>query len=247
MLPWIILIVVGGGFMMLCVISILIALLLPAISAARSAATRVQCSNNLRQIGLALQMYHSTRGSFPPAYIADEDGRPKHSWRVLILPFLEQQALYDQYDFDQSWDSPDNQAILHQMPPVFRCSATDASPGNTSYVASLGPGRLFQGATVVTEADIQDGLSNTIAVLEVPNSTVSWLDPSDGATPGPDGELVSHAGPTAGSDHRAGGNALFADGSVQFLPESIDPELLEAMQTIAGSEDIGQQALDLQR
>ena len=65
-----------------CVISILIALLLPAVQAAREAARRTQCKNNLHQIGIALQNYRSEHGTFPPAYIADEDGKPMHSWRV---------------------------------------------------------------------------------------------------------------------------------------------------------------------
>ena len=68
---------------------ILIALLLPAVQAAREAARRTQCSNNLKQIGLAMHNYHDVNQQFPPAYIADADGQPMHSWRVLILPYLE--------------------------------------------------------------------------------------------------------------------------------------------------------------
>ena len=85
---------------------ILVALLLPAVQASREAARRAQCANNLKQIGLAFHNYHDAHKTFPPAYIPDKDGKPMHSWRVLILPYLEQQALYKRYNFDEPWDSP---------------------------------------------------------------------------------------------------------------------------------------------
>src|SRR4029453_12945484 len=74
-----------------------VALLLPAVQQAREAARRTQCKNNLKQIGLALHNYADVYGSFPPAYIADETDKPMHSWRVLILPFLDQDQLYKEY------------------------------------------------------------------------------------------------------------------------------------------------------
>src|SRR6476469_182788 len=87
----------------IAIIGVLVALLLPAVQAAREAARRMQCSNHLKQIGLALQNYHDTFGSLPPAYLADSQGKPIHSWRVLILPFLENTTLYDRYSFDEPW------------------------------------------------------------------------------------------------------------------------------------------------
>ena len=91
----------------------IVILLLIAIDAAVSFAStqrraRSDCQGRLRQIALALQCYHDVYKSFPPAYVADETGKPMHSWRVLILPFLEQKALYDQYRFDEPWDGPNN-------------------------------------------------------------------------------------------------------------------------------------------
>ncbi|MEZ6114117.1 MAG: DUF1559 domain-containing protein [Pirellulaceae bacterium] len=99
-------------------------MLLPAVQTAREAARRSQCSSNLKQIELALHNYHDTFKSFPPAYIADANGRPMHSWRVLILPFMEQRELYDQCRFDEPWDGPNNQ--LH-------------SEGGRHMLLSLGP------------------------------------------------------------------------------------------------------------
>ena len=83
-------------------LALLVALLLPAIQAPREVVTPARCVNNMRHIGIALQNYHDTYKSFPPAYVADENGRPMHSWRVLILPFLEENGLYEKYDFDEA-------------------------------------------------------------------------------------------------------------------------------------------------
>src|SRR5436190_7601184 len=86
------------------ILGLLVALLLPAMRfGTREAARRMQCSNHLKQIGLALQNYHDEYKSLPPAYIADTEGKPMHSWRVLILPFMEQKPLYDKYDFNEPW------------------------------------------------------------------------------------------------------------------------------------------------
>ncbi|MFH1269123.1 MAG: DUF1559 domain-containing protein [Planctomycetota bacterium] len=113
-----------------------------AIPAAGRAATRTQCSNNLRQIGIAMLNYHDTYGSYPPAYIPDEKGQPKHSWRVLLLPFLEQQTLYDQYDFDRPWDSPENAALGNLMPEAYRCpSDTLSAFSETSFAMIVGPAK----------------------------------------------------------------------------------------------------------
>jgi hypothetical protein len=98
--------------------------LLPAAmnGSGQGAARRMVCSNNLKQLGLALHNYHQTYGCFPPAYVADEDGRPMHhSWRVLVLPFLEQQQLYDQYRFDEPWDGPNNRKLAENVISIFHC------------------------------------------------------------------------------------------------------------------------------
>ena len=88
---------------MLCVCA---GLLLPAVQAAREAARRMSCSNNIKQIGLAMQNYHTAYGTLPPAYTVDAQGRPLHSWRTLILPFIEQQALYGEIDLSKPWNDP---------------------------------------------------------------------------------------------------------------------------------------------
>jgi hypothetical protein len=107
------------------------------------------CKTNLKRLGLALHNYHDDHGSFPPPYIADKAGRPMHSWRVLLLPYLsesaEQQTVLREYRFDESWDGPHNRKLHDLTLKVFRCPS-DASPATeTTYVAVVGatrpPGR----------------------------------------------------------------------------------------------------------
>ena len=186
-----------------------------------------QCYSNLRQIGLALLNYEAAQGALPPAYIADKSGVPMHSWRVLLLPYLEQPELFARYDFSQPWNSPKNSQLEKLMPPIFHCpNLTTAKPGYTSYCAAIGPGHVFDGTKSTRLHEIADGASTTIMVMEVPDSRqISWLSPFDAPIA------------TARSNHpRMGSHALFADGSVQFLGSETTPELIAAMQSIAGGE-----------
>jgi len=218
---------------------ILAALLLPAVQAAREAARRSQCTNNLQQISIALMNYHDVYNEYPPQYFADENGKPMHSWRVLILPYMEHQALYDQYDFNEPWDGPHNSQLASQMPQQFRCPSDPAIAAGgtfTSYVGVSGPGAFFDGPKSTRASAITDGTSNTMMVAEFAGGGVHWMEPRDldasllsGIVNPPDGRNMA-------SYHPAGADAAFADGSVRFLSSSIDPQVLHGLTTIAGNE-----------
>ena len=105
----------------IAIIAILIALLLPAVQQAREAARRTQCKNNLHQLGLALHNYHDEYQCFPPAYTVDPDGKPLHSWRTLILPYLEHGPLYATIDLSKPWDDPANKAAYATNIQAYRC------------------------------------------------------------------------------------------------------------------------------
>jgi prepilin-type N-terminal cleavage/methylation domain-containing protein/prepilin-type processing-associated H-X9-DG protein len=111
----------------IAIIAILIGLLLPAVQKIREAANRMKCSNNLKQIGLALHNHHDAMGEFPPALdtVLLPNGTTKvHSWYPRILPFVEQDNLYRQYRFDLNWDQGANDAPtgpIHQKVPIFLC------------------------------------------------------------------------------------------------------------------------------
>jgi prepilin-type processing-associated H-X9-DG protein len=221
-LVWII-VAVGAGALLL-VVPCLIALLLPAVQQAREAARRSSCKNNLKQIGLALHNYHDTYGSFPPAYLADEQGRPMHSWRVLLLPFLDQQPLHNQYDFSQPWDSPANQLVANAMPPVFACPSEPNTGTNTTNVAAVfGPNCIFAGVEPVKFRDIKDGTSNTVMVGEVTAGGIPWTKPQDV-------DIAQNPTLNSGgfaSHHTGGVHFLFADGQVKFIQENINPQTLQ--------------------
>lgn len=225
-----------AGIVLSCLVllctPIQVALVLPAIQSARAAAWRAQCRNNLRQIGLALHNYHDTYGSFPPAYLPDEYGRPAHSWRVLLLPFLDRPDLYDRYDFNEPWNGPNNSRLSGEMPEVFACPAdANSGEGVTSYVVIVGPGTMFDGAHATKMRDVADGLSNTIAVIEANGAQTVWLEPSDLASDEID-FLVS-------SGHRPGTNVLLGDAAVRFLGfDQLTPATLRPMSTIAGGEPV---------
>jgi prepilin-type processing-associated H-X9-DG protein len=236
----IIILVVCLGVLVVCG-GILTALLLPAVQAAREAARRANCVSNLKQITIAMHEYHDANGSFPPAYLADEDGNPMHSWRVLLLPFLEEKLLYDQYDFDQPWNSPHNQALADLMPAAYRCpSDENADLSETSYVMIVGPGTIGDGPNAAKNADITDGMHNTIMLVEMADSGINWLEPRDLDVQEMSFEVNDPAGNSISSRHPGVANVAFADGSVQSIDDDIDPETVKAMTTIAGGEEVSE-------
>ena len=216
---------------------VLVALLLPAVQAAREAARRAQCTNNLKQILLAFHNYVSANNAFPRDY-TDKDGKPLLSWRVAILPYLEQGDLYNKFKLDEPWDSPNNKPLLKEMPQVFMCpDRTKAEPFTTTYRGFSGPGAMFETDKNITFADVTDGTSNTIAVAESKDA-VPWTKPDD--LPFDPQAAPSLFG--AGSPHPGGFNCGFADGSVRFIKNSISVIVFKALITRAGGEVIANDA-----
>jgi prepilin-type processing-associated H-X9-DG protein len=221
---------------LLCIIGVLAAVLFPAVGAAREAAQRTHCMNNLRQIGLALVMYEQEHGTFPPAYVADENGEPKHSWRVLILPYLEQMGTYNRYNFDEPWNSPENMRLASTDMSIFRCQSDDeANPGETNYVLVTGPGTVFPGSESMKMVSIRDGTSNTIMVVEVHGTGIHWMEPRD--LDAAQMAYVVNGGPgEIGSKHRGGANVVFCDVHASFVSDATSPEDLRALTTANGAE-----------
>jgi hypothetical protein len=211
------------------IIGVLSGLLLPAVQAARESARQMQSSNNLRQIMLALLNYHDANGKFPAQAIAQVDGNPLLSWRVAILPYLGEQALYDQFHLDEPWDSEHNIALLEQMPEFFRNPSNPPSAGMTTYLVPMGKGVGLNSEGLKIQ-EITDGTSNTLAVLDVdPQYGVPWTKPDD---------LDIRQNEVLDWLRAEGSNAGFFDGSVRIIDLEIDTEVLEAMMTRAGGEVI---------
>lgn len=232
--------------LLLMLIGGLVSLILPAVQAPRGGAPRMQCANNLKQIALALHHYHDVYKTFPPAYIADEDGRPMHSWRVLLLPFLEQQWLYDAYRLDEPWDGPNNRKLLIQMPRVYSCpnqkQHNSIAQTHTSYVAVIGESTAWPGQRAMGFNEIVDGASQTLLLCEVAEPQISWMEPTDIGYAGAI-ELLTSRDPHRHSGHISrsffyesshGRNVALADGSVRYLAQGIDAE--EAKRLLAAND-----------
>jgi prepilin-type processing-associated H-X9-DG protein len=213
---------------------LLLGLVLPLSRGGREGARRAQCTNNLKQIALALHNYQEAEGCFPPAATTDPEGRPLLSWRVLILPYLgEDKNLIARFHLDEPWDSPDNRALLVDMPSTYICpSNLDGQPGETAYLALVGKSAAFTpDFRPMTLADFPDGQANSVLVAEA-RRHVPWTKPDDVAIgPGDLGDLL-------GSSHPNGFQAAFVDGSVRFLKSSVEAEVLRALSTRNGHEEL---------
>lgn len=215
---------------------ILVGLLLPAVQAAREAARRTTASNGLKQIGLALHNYHDTYAKFPDRAIRDADGKALLSWRVAVLPFLDELPLYEQFHLDEPWDSEHNLQLLEKMPMAYVDPSAVTPPGYTVFQVAQGDGLIFEETGETRMRDILDGTSNTIMVVEssVP-AAVPWTQPAD-----LEFDLDDPLAKTGGT-HPGGFNVLFADGSVHFIANTIDLNVFRALLTRNGQEAVGPQ------
>ncbi len=138
---------------------------------------RAHSQNNLKQIVLAIHNYESANGNLP-GNVTDADGKLLLSWRVLILPYIEQENLYKQFKLDEPWDSENNKKLLADMPELFKVGIEPKDATKTYYQGFAGPGTIFEPGQKLTFAQIPDGTSNTIAVVEA-GPSVEWTKPAD--------------------------------------------------------------------
>ncbi len=208
-------------FVVLLIMGGLIALLLPAVQQANDAARRLPEDHSLlklKQIVLALHNYHEIYGALPPAYVADASGKPLYSWRVLILPQLGEQALYNRFDLDRAWNEGPNRKLVEQMPEIYANSRFDqeTAQGRTNFVALVDK---EEGRTVLRPGqsrsfdEIPDGTSATGLVVDHPGFFRVWSSPRDVAP----AELLGALDWSANGGY--GLCVAFADGSVRQILE----------------------------
>jgi hypothetical protein len=180
---------------------------------------------------LAFHNYHDVFGHFPAPVVLGPDGKTPHSWRVEILPFIEQQELYRRYKMDEPWDSENNKKILAQMPLQFCTPNADPAKLETNFFALVGSATALgsKDSKGTKLQEITDGTSNTIAIVEA-KRPVPWTKPED-IDYDPAKPLPSFGGWSPG-----GFWAAFCDGSVRFLPDSTGQQKLRAYITKAGGE-----------
>lgn len=198
------------------------------IAARIRAADRARSMNHLRQIGLAMHVHHDAKGTFPPAASFTKDGKPLLSWRVHILPFVDQEKLYKEFKLDEPWDSEHNKKLLAKMPAIFRTPGAKDRAGFTSYLGIVGKDTMFTGeAKGLAIKDVVDGTSHTIFVVEADDDhAVEWTKPADLKFV-PDKPLTGV---------RAAFNALFVDGSVRYFSRAPEVKVMKALLTRNGGE-----------
>ena len=246
----------------IAIIAVLIALLLPAVQAAREAARRAQCINNLKQIGLALHNYHDTQQTFPSGgWIVSG---MNIGWSAAILPGLEQAALFSALNFNHPYNDVSNSSAVATVLTVYLCPSEPRKTfwnqltsdpfvsADADYGGMDGPRGLLvpplvnnppRGAMIFNTClgfnQITDGTSQTIQVGEAPEAiNAMWASghnvfdqymPINARPPVEYGEELT-------SQHPGGVNTLFADGSVHWLKQTMNPAALAALCTRAGGE-----------
>jgi hypothetical protein len=184
------------------------------LQAARGAAERAQQMNAFKQLGLAMHSYHDTHRAFPPAAFRDKAGKPLLSWRVHVLPFIDEADLYKQFHLDEPWDSQHNKKLIEKMPKIYESvRVRGVEKGKTTFVVPTGEKTVFGGKEGTKIHHITDGTSNTILMLESDaKHAVIWTKPDD--------IEIDPKDPAHGlfADERKQTLALLADGSVRGFP-----------------------------
>ncbi|MCR9291176.1 MAG: DUF1559 domain-containing protein [bacterium] len=245
----------------IAIIGILVSLLLPAVQAVREAARKASCQNNLKQIGIALHNFHDAHHRLPIGCVEWRGpGKPnthrQFAWSAYLLPYLEQQNLFNAIDFSLPFDAPENAQPAAVRVSVFECPTADKRElirGQTDYGGLFGErmvtrqaddGVFLYGQEIAFE-DIRDGLSQTIAVAEdVGGPDSEWINGKNvfvqsGGINDPNAWIGDNE---IRSRHPSGAMVLFVDGHVAFLGDSVDPKVLGGLITRDGREVVPENA-----
>ena len=222
-------------------------LLIPAAVASRASAIQAHCRNNMRVLAIALLNFESAYNRFPSARNAGSDSEYQHSWRAIILPFVESSPLNGQYRMNEPWSSPFNTKLIsHRFGDYCRCPLNrELEEKLTEYLAVVGDRAVLCTDRGRTVSDITDGTSKTIMLIEVPHKKVNWAEPRD-LTMLEAIEFLSN--PPNSNDYghpmsegcfykpSRGVHVAFADGWTRLLKLPISRKHAEGLLTINGEE-----------
>ena len=228
---------VAGVALLLCV-PCLIALLLPAVQQAREAARRTQSKNNMKQIGLAMHNFHDVNNHWVSGGTTGSDGQLAHSWQMHLLPYMDQAPLYQSIDADVAWDDSSQGGAFRTIVPAYHHPSqtelfTAGGYASSHYAGNVNVLRVDSDFAI---RDVTDGTTNTIAAGEVAAGFEAWGDPTNLRDPA-DG--LGQGLDQFGSSSVGGAHMLMMDGSVHFMSENINPQVLQGLSTPDGGETIG--------
>ncbi len=225
-------------------------LLLPCVQKVSDDAGWVRSASSLGQIGMAMQTYHDVNGKLPPAVAYGKVGQPLYSWRVLLLPYLEQDRLYKQFKLDEPWDSPHNKPLSENTPKCYLPAlGGNDPPGLTRYQVFVGPGTAFE-RDGLTWDEFPDSPANTLLVVEA-GEPVPWSKPVDMAYD--PGKPLPPLGGVFGKPvhflcyevgRRPGFGACFGDGKARFVRGDTAEKTLRGLISRDGGEPVDLSGLD---
>ncbi len=197
----------------------------------RSDSDSFTCNGHMSYLSVVLHRYHEKHGQLPPAYVLGPDGKPWHSWRILILRdgACDGAEVAADYRFDEPWDGPNNRKLHTRMPKYYACPGDRAAlaAGRTNYFVVVGPGTVFPGAKPAKFADITRPHNQTILIVEAVGQDINWLEPRDLSFDNMNFETDARKAPTISSKHKYP-QAAFVDGSRRYLND-ISPFELRQM------------------
>lgn len=206
---------------------------------------------NLEQIASALNAYAADHGAYPLPIVRDALGRPMHSWRVAILPYLNATELYQAYDLSKPWDDSENLSLIDSMPPVFGTTNPGSWPNyESTYQLVVGDGTLFPVRGPLSPGRVTDDASKTALVVEArspganQSSPSPWTKPTELDLTTMTGAIGSNPGVEIGGVTVGGAGIATVDGSGHFLKETTPPEVVRAILTATGGEALADDAMD---
>lgn len=220
-------------------------------SISRLANNQVRSSSirNLERIALAMNNYAVDHGTYPPPMVRDSNGLPLHSWRALLLPYLDEQPLADQYNYNLPWNDPANLELQWQIPSVYQHPSANSGGGwqsTSNYYLITGPGTLFPNKGPLKPSAVIDSAAQTILVVEaipvVPSGT--WLEPIDLDYAVLTGDLIFGGATEMGGLTIGGATFATVDGRGHFAADNLDPAVVRALVTPAGNEPLADDTLD---
>jgi hypothetical protein len=197
----------------------------------------IACMNNLQRIAKALNGYAVAHGTYPTPIVVDATGTPLYSWRVLILPYLDEAHLYANFKLNEAWDSESNSNLIARCPEVFITPNSNGT-SDANYALITGAGTIFPASGPLGPAQITDDHAATLLVVEVKNEVTAWSAPFD-INVAQLNRRIGARGPNAiGGNHVNGAAAVSVDERPLWLSNDLPPTILNAIISPTGNESI---------